>query len=185
MSFGSSESRTKTRLPSTILSNAGGAGTGEGGRSGLFESGGGGGGVEGKSLDVIPKSLLGSWWFDAFLLTWSSFMGVSSTCMSSLNSELSILSYWFSLWLKYALKSSDVLSNTNKSARKITTNVLVVKSLVPFFVYYSSNGYNVSLGQSKASCMITLSGNYKSIWGWMSRSDSPAPAWFHPNPTVR
>jgi len=41
----------------TILSNAGGAGTGEGGRSGLSESGGLGGGVDGENLDVILRSL--------------------------------------------------------------------------------------------------------------------------------
>ena len=92
--FGSSESCTKTRLSSTVLSNAGGAGTGEGGRSGLSESGEGeGGGSGGKSLDVILRRLWGSWRFDPFPTGWWRIvsMGVSSTCMSSLDSEHSIL----------------------------------------------------------------------------------------------
>ena len=79
-------------------------------------------------------------------------MGVSSTCMSSLNSEFSILSWC----VKCAFKSPDVLSNTNKSPRKITTDVLVVESLEPFVIYYSFNCYDVALGQSKASCIFTL-----------------------------
>ena len=83
-------------------------------------------------------------------------MGVSSTCMSSLNSEFSILTWWISWCVKCAFKSPDVLSNTNKSPRKITTDVLVVESLEPFVIYYSFNCYDVALGQSKASFIFTL-----------------------------
>ena len=90
-------------------------------------------------------------------------MGVSSTCMSSLNFELSILTWRISWCLKCASKFPDILSNTNKSPRKITTDVLVVESLVPFVIYYSSNGYGVTLRQSKAN-RITLSSNSKSTW---------------------
>ena len=43
-------------------------------------------------------------------------------------------------------KSSDLLSNANKSPRKIAKDVLVVESLVPFVIYYSSKGYDVALG---------------------------------------
>jgi hypothetical protein len=53
-------------------------------------------------------------------------------------------------------KSPDVLSNTNENPRKITTYVLVVKSLVPFIIYYSSNGYDLALGQLKASFIVSL-----------------------------
>ena len=63
--------------------------------------------------------------------------------------------------LKYA-PDSDVLSNTNKNPRKVTTDVFLVKSLVPFIIYYPSNSYDVALGQSKANCIITLSNNSKS-----------------------
>ena len=45
-------------MPSIILSNAGGAGTGKGGRSGLLELGGGGfQSFDGKNSDMIPRSL--------------------------------------------------------------------------------------------------------------------------------
>ena len=85
-------------MPSIILSNAGGAGTGEGGRSGLLELGGGGfESFDRKNTDMIPRSL----WRDVRLdfggalsddppfikLTLSSFMDMSSTCMSSLDSN--------------------------------------------------------------------------------------------------
>ena len=65
--------------------------------------------------------------------------------------------------LKYA-PESDVLSNTNKYPRKVTTDALVVESLVPFIIYYPSNSYDVALGQPKANCIITLSNNSKSTW---------------------
>lgn len=94
-------------MPSIILSNAGGAGTGEGGRSGLLELGGGGfQSFDGKNSDMIPRSL----WRDLRLdfggaladdspfitLTLSSSMDVSSTCMLSLDSKLYIRTYCIS-----------------------------------------------------------------------------------------
>ena len=50
----------------TILSN-GGAGLGEGGRSGLFESGAG---VDGKGLGLVPRGISGNRSFVAFPNGW-------------------------------------------------------------------------------------------------------------------